>query len=44
MAPILLDDGEGRVGRFPRSMCRFVADDGRAGVGWTEWNQPPRES
>jgi hypothetical protein len=41
MAPILLDDGAGRVGRFPRSLCRFDTADGRTGYGWTEWNQPP---
>jgi hypothetical protein len=40
MAPILLDAGDGRVSRFPRSMCRYTVDDGRTGVGWTEWNQP----
>jgi hypothetical protein len=30
----------GKVSRFPRAMCRFAAQDGRAGLGWTEWNQP----
>jgi hypothetical protein len=30
----------GKVSRFPRAMCRFAAADGRAGLGWTEWNQP----
>jgi hypothetical protein len=40
-SPVLLvDEYEGRTGRFPRALCRFEADDGRRGVGWTEWNQP----
>jgi len=40
-APVLLEDGTGRVSRFPRALCRFRdADTGRRGVGWTEWNQP----
>jgi hypothetical protein len=40
-APVLLEDGIGRVSRFPRALCRFRdADTGRRGVGWTEWNQP----
>lgn len=35
------DDGRGpRLARVPRALCRFAAADGRAGVGWTEWNQP----
>jgi hypothetical protein len=39
-APVLLvDDLEGRITRFPRALCRFEAADGRAGTGWTEWNQ-----
>ncbi|MEY2569221.1 MAG: hypothetical protein QOE35_3750, partial [Actinomycetota bacterium] len=21
-------------------LCRFTGADGRAGLGWTEWNQP----
>jgi hypothetical protein len=40
LAPILLAAPDGRVSRFPRSMCRFTVADGRRGVGWTEWNQP----
>jgi hypothetical protein len=41
LAPILLtDEHEGRVARFPRALCSFAVDDGRSGVGWTEWNQP----
>lgn len=39
--PIQLVDTSGRVGRFPRALCRFSAADGRTGWGWTEWNQPP---
>ena len=40
-APVLLEDGAGRVSRFPRALCRFrEPDGGRQGVGWTEWNQP----
>jgi hypothetical protein len=40
-APLALASADGRVSRFPRSLCRIKTDDGRAGVGWTEWNQPP---
>jgi hypothetical protein len=40
-APVLLDDGAGRVSRFPRALCRFLDPaNGRQGAGWTEWNQP----
>lgn len=40
-APVLLEDGTGRVSRFPRALCRFRDPaGGRDGVGWTEWNQP----
>ncbi len=39
--PILLRSPDGRVGRFPRASARFRAADGRPGVGWIEWNQPP---
>ena len=40
-SPVLLDDGAGRVSRFPRALCRFRDPaTGRAGTGWTEWNQP----
>lgn len=31
---------EDKISRFPRALCRFTADDGRTGLGWTEWNQP----
>jgi len=40
-APVAMTSPDGRVAHFPRAMCRFTADDGRAGYGWTEWNQPP---
>lgn len=40
-APVSLTSPDGEVSHFPRAMCRFTADDGRAGYGWTEWNQPP---
>lgn len=39
-APVLLSAPDGRTSRFPRALCRYAAVDGRAGVGWTEWNQP----
>jgi len=39
--PILLSSPDGRVGRFPRASARYTAADGRKGLGWIEWNQPP---
>jgi hypothetical protein len=39
-APVRLMSPEGKVSHFPRALCRFTADDGRSGYGWTEWNQP----
>jgi len=30
----------GDESRVARALCRFTAADGRAGVGWAEWNQP----
>jgi hypothetical protein len=40
-APVLLEDGAGRVSRFPRALCRFRDPaTGRTGAGWVEWNQP----
>jgi hypothetical protein len=39
--PILLTSPDGRVGRFPRASARFSTADGRTGLGWVEWNQPP---
>jgi hypothetical protein len=38
--PVMLVAPDGRVSRFPRAVARFVAADGRAGLGWIEWNQP----
>lgn len=43
-APVLLAAPDGRTSRFPRALCRYRAGDGRAGVGWTEWNQPQAPS
>jgi hypothetical protein len=40
-APVAMTSPDGRVTHFPRALCRFIADDGRTGYGWTEWNQPP---
>ncbi len=40
-APVLLEDGAGRVSRFPRALCRYRDPaTGRTGAGWAEWNQP----
>src|SRR4051794_13091443 len=33
---------DGRVSEFPRALCRVRAADGRAGVGWLEWNRNRR--
>jgi hypothetical protein len=41
-APVLLTAPDGRESRFPRAMARFDADDGRSGLGWIEFNQPPQ--
>jgi hypothetical protein len=38
--PIVLEAPDGRISRFPRAVARFVAADGRSGLGWIEWNQP----
>lgn len=38
--PLVLTATDGRRSRFPRAAARFVADDGRTGTGWIEWNQP----
>lgn len=37
-----LDAPDGRVAHFPRAMARVTTDDGRAGVGWIEWNRNQR--
>jgi hypothetical protein len=39
--PLLLEAPDGRVSRFPRAVARYEAADGRSGLGWIEWNQPP---
>ncbi len=39
-APVQVVAPDGRTSRVARSLCRYVASDGRRGVGWTEWNQP----
>jgi ecdysteroid kinase len=36
--PLRLLAPDGRVSHFPRAMCRVRTSDGRAGVGWMEWN------
>jgi len=40
-SPVLLVHPDGREARFPRGLARFTADDGRSGLGWIEFNQPP---
>jgi hypothetical protein len=40
-APVAMTSPDGLVSHFPRALCKFTADDGRTGYGWTEWNQPP---
>lgn len=40
-SPVLLVHPDGREARFPRALARFVAADGRRGLGWIEFNQPP---
>lgn len=39
-APLRLVDPAGRISHFPRALSAYRAADGRAGVGWIEWNQP----
>jgi hypothetical protein len=38
-APVLLTSADGRVSRFPRAWATVTTADGRAGVGWLEWNR-----
>lgn len=44
-APVLLVAPDGRESRFPRAAATFTElggdEDGRRGVGWIEFNQPP---
>ena len=37
-----LEAPDGRVSHFPRAMCRVTTADGRAGLGWIEWNRNQR--
>lgn len=37
--PLRLVASDGRVSQFPRAMCEVLADDGRRGVAWVEWNR-----
>ena len=40
-APVLLEDGSGRVSHLVRALCRFRDPaTGRTGAGWAEWNDP----
>jgi Ecdysteroid kinase-like family len=41
-APVLLTATDGRVSQFPRAWATVTTADGRAGVGWLEWNRNPR--
>jgi hypothetical protein len=38
-----LEAPDGRLSLFPRAMCNARAADGRAGVGWVEWNRVRRD-
>ena len=40
-SPVLLTAPDGREARFPRALAEFSVADGRRGLGWIEWNQPP---
>jgi len=40
-SPVLLTSPDGRDARFPRAMARVRTGDGRGGIGWIEFNQPP---
>jgi hypothetical protein len=37
--PLRLQAPDGRISEFPRAMCRVLAEDGRTGVAWVEWNR-----
>ena len=41
-APVLLTAADGRVSQFPRAWATVTTADGRAGVGWMEWNRNQR--
>lgn len=38
-APVRLVAADGRVSQFPRAWVSVSTADGRAGVGWVEWNR-----
>jgi hypothetical protein len=38
-APVRLVAADGRVSQFPRTWVSVSTADGRAGVGWVEWNR-----
>jgi hypothetical protein len=38
-APVSLTAADGRVSQFPRAWVSISTADGRAGVGWMEWNR-----
>jgi hypothetical protein len=38
-APVSLTAADGRVSQFPRAWVSITTLDGRAGVGWMEWNR-----
>jgi hypothetical protein len=41
-APVRLTAADGRVSHFPRAWVTVRTADGRAGVGWMEWNRNVR--
>ncbi|SPM26590.1 phosphotransferase [Mycobacterium terramassiliense] len=42
-APVRLVAADGRVSQFPRAWVSVSTADGRAGVGWVEWNRNLRK-
>lgn len=38
-APVLLTGPDGQVSEFARAWVSIATEDGRAGVGWMEWNR-----
>jgi len=40
-APLALDAPDGRRSRLARTLCRYLAVDGRTGAGWLDCLQPP---
>ena len=39
-APVMIQSPDGVASRFPRSLVRVEAPDGRVGSGWLEFNFP----